>query len=704
MLTMLTNHANGYRKKTLISIISAVLFFLIIFQPVFAFAKPIINEDNLEPEEKPGLVEKHFSKFILNVSNSLISIMKAQDVSVLVFQKEEVIDESNTTFKNQANATRDDMVFGIFPEGLFNGIAKIYDVFYNLIPIPIYVFITLAGLFMMFDMLKSPENKSRAKEVILGLIVATLFMRFGHMAWEWIIKINYFIVDAVYAALSEGGVKVTSFISTVWDPTATSSVMKSPSFTTALLVVFALFMTFMINYQYMMRMIILGMLVVLFPVVLISLVIPSRRTVLNTWFTQFTSQVFIQSAHAIALGLFFFALAAAEDLGFWLVLTMFFALPAMADVVQRLVSEFTGEGSSGGGFGTSMKNASGMSGLMAVSMMTKGLFKNQSSNQKDTNMLEENHPKNEMLQGTHSNTHSGVRNGNEGVGSIPTSSALQKSSRPRGMARLGSGIANMGRKMANNPQMSNFVKGASVGGMAVMGSMASSMVTGDVRRGAELGAATGMAGNKTGEFLKGRMGKPLEVGGEVLQSSLTEGQKPLALTKERIGYHGGAQLSDPAEMKRMGQSLIGGKTGALAGSAAGSMAYYGNRMIKGISPRANQNYTAVNDKRDLDWKIGQQEQQVGSLNAMRESAKTNMMHAQAKYGKEHPIADKANRQYNEANANYLGSLQNLQGLKSQQSSFYANQENRRQTNLQSIKEHANATQHLKSERRSSGQP
>lgn len=706
MLTMLIKHAKERKRSFKLKILVILTLLMVLIQPMVIFAEPIINEGNLEPEEKPGLVEKHLSKFVLNIANGLISVMKAQDVSVLVFQREEVVDASNSTFNNSANAARGDMIFGIFPSGLFDGIAKIHDIFVQLIPIPLYVLFTLGGLLMMFDMIRSPEDKSRAKEMVLGLIVAVLFIRFGHIAWEWIILINYFIVDAVYIALQSGGIQVKSFIATVWDPSATDEVMSSPSFVTAILVVCALFMTFMMNYQYMMRMIILAMLVILFPLVLISSVIPSRRTVINTWFTQFTSQIFIQSAHAIALGLFFFALNSADSISFWLVLTMFFALPAMADVVQRIVGEFTGEGGGGGGFGKSMANGTGMSSLMAVGMMTKGVFQNKGTSKvSDVQSSDQKAGLPSTNSTLPSDNLSNQSGGKEGVGSVPVSSGLQGAgtSRPRGLAKVGNSIASAGKKMASNPQFGKVAKGAMVGGMAAVGAMAGTMVTGNGTKGAVLGGGAGLLGTKAGEVAKGKLGKGLELGGEVVQSKNQTGDY-FTLTKDRLGYHDEAQLSDPAEMKRMGQELIGGKLGSTVGTVAGNIGYMNDKILQNTYEPSKQNYEAINNKRDIEWSMGSQQSHVTELENVRNNARKDLDLAAATHGKDDPRTQDKAKAYNQANTNHMKAEQELRNMREKQANFYQNQQERRQANLEAIRNHANSTQNLKQQRRSSGQP
>lgn len=351
----------------------------------------VIDEDDLEPEQKPGVFEKQLSKFALNVANSLISLSGAQDVSVLVFQRKDVIQEDESWIQNTTSADRENMVFGIFPNALFEGVAAIYDMFVGLLPIPILVILVGAALFLVFDIMRSTDTRSSMKEHILGVIFAVVLIRFGHLLWDWIIFINNFIVDAVYIVLSNNGIHVTSFLATIWDPTSTDKVTSSPSFMVAIIVLLAAFTTFSINYQYMVRMLTLGMLIVLFPAVILAVVMPSRRNVLNLWFSIFVSQVFTQAAHAISLGLFFFLLKNADQLAFWLVFAMFFALPMLSDLVQRIVSAFTGEGF-GGGLKTSLSNASGITGLMAIATLSKGVLsssKNQSN--KSTSVKEGNH-------------------------------------------------------------------------------------------------------------------------------------------------------------------------------------------------------------------------------------------------------------------------------------------------------------------------
>lgn len=357
-------------KKTIPLLL--ILVFLLI--PLQANAA-ILTEEDIEAQEKPGILEKQFSKFVLNVANSLIAITGAQDVSVLVFQRPEVAN-TDTWISNTTSSNRSELVYGVFPEGAFNGIAEIYDNLVNLLPIPMVVIIALAGLFLLFDIIRSTDNRSKIKEYLLGLMGAILLLRFGYLIWDWILFINYsFLVDPIYFMLQNNGIQITSFISTIWDQGSTDTIFGATNFFVALVVGCAAFMTFSINYQYMLRIVMLGVLIVLFPFAVICTVIPSRRNVLNQWFMMFTSQVFLQGAHAIALGLFFLMLATGSGLDFWLCLVMFFGLPMISDLIQRFVGSIFGDASSSGGIGKSMSNASGISSAMGMVALGKNMMK-----------------------------------------------------------------------------------------------------------------------------------------------------------------------------------------------------------------------------------------------------------------------------------------------------------------------------------------
>jgi len=368
-LTKLEKRTKRFKRTFLILFLS--IFVILPTTAIFVDAEIISQED--AEKEHSGLFESILSKTILSFANSLIGLTGAQDISVLVYQQKEIIDSQESFFTNASYANKESLVYGIFPEGIYKGIAIFYEEFNGAIPAPIIALLTLGGFLLMLDVFKGNSQRSQVKEWLLGLVMAILAMNFGSTLWGLVIGLNDILVSGVYQLLTSNGIQVTSFISTIWNTGSTESIFEAKNLLVALIVLCACLTTFTINYQYMLRMIMLGVLIVLFPIVVVLLVMPSKRSAIGQWFNLFASNVFLQTAHAIALGLFFFFLKYAEGFDFWLVLVMFFGLPTVTDLVQRFIGMALGEGS-GGGLATSAKNISGASSIMGLTMLGKNML------------------------------------------------------------------------------------------------------------------------------------------------------------------------------------------------------------------------------------------------------------------------------------------------------------------------------------------
>lgn len=745
------------------------LMFVILIPPLCVNAE-IITEEDLENAEKPSILEKQLAKLVINVANSLIGLSGAQDVTVLVFQRPDVVDEEQSWIANTTSAERDELVFGIFPSSVFDGIATFYDEFASLLPLPIMLILVLAGLFLLFDVLRSVDNRSKIKEYLLGIILAVVLIRFGHILWDWIIFINFFIVDSIYFLLKENGINVTSFISTIWNPSNTDEVLGSPSFLVALLVACAAFMTFMKNYQYNLRIIILGVLIVLFPFVIIASVIPSRRNCLSQWFGLFTSQIAMQSADSIALGLFFYFLMDAEGkFGFWLVMVMFFGLPMITDLVQRTISGFLGEGF-GGGIGTSMKNASGMSSVLGLMKLGKNLTntkgkdsnntakegKSRKSSDSNTDMssnaLNNSSIASPSNSGTYNskgettgkglqtsnglssmNSHNpalenGISSNENQVESLNVGSSKSNSNfmskatdtqrneprttksqlnqnkaqnknlkgLQRSMVPVGKTMRRIGNTMAHSNGLKMGAKKASMIALAGAGYVAGTMATGNGKNGAAVGVGVGKGAARVANYGIEKGGKFTELGGEMLQSK-GEGKEALALTKERLGYHHSAQLADAEEMGRMGEELIGGKTGQILGKVTGKTNYAAGKhnlsepkkigkvtvqAPKQLTDKFNpkQAYEIVNAKEHLQKTVlPQSEQKV-----VEAKQKLDQSQQQVEIAKAQVKANPNNSKYKERlkateqhhakmKINYETKKMNHEALKNKAAKFYENQ-------------------------------
>lgn len=667
-------------KRSFIKVMIAFIFassLLFFFQPpvVEANYDPVLDLE--EEGEKPSVIEKQLIKLLVNFGNWLIDVSNAQDVSVLVFQDKSVLGDDDKFISNTTSADRENMIMGIFPSGLFDGISAFYDFFSSLLPIPMVVLISLGGLFLLFDVMKSNETRSKVKEILLGVVAVILLIRFGVFLWSWLIDINYFIVDSIRAVLAENGVVISRFTQTIFDSSQASDLSGVNNVGVAVLVIVAIFMTFVINYQYMMRLIQLSMLVVLFPIAMLSAMMPTRKSVINIWFTAFTSNVFLQAAHAVSLGLFFYALTNAPEIGFWLVMAMLFGLPSMADVVNRIVSGFTGEGA-GGGLKTSAGNMSGVAGLMAISKIGStvlgGKSKGSSStskNESKVNSQTESESKfgNMLGGGTSDGMNANGADGAKGSTTAPVgpggngqstldkgAGADSKSSQTRtqrnhgvkagssaagagaralkGASRVAGGVAKTGGKLARSQAARQAVKGGTVLAAASAGAIAGTMVTGKAGTGAVVGASIGQPLGKLAGSAQEKIGKGMQYGGEMVKGqadhALGRTDSAQEYTNERLGFTDKAQMYDKQEMGRMGEELIGGKTGRAIGSAVGSANEFIGRNFGNES--AKEAIQRVDSRKDLNGQIEESRGFEKEAYENKDMAQSNYQSVRLQYG------------------------------------------------------------------------
>lgn len=713
-----------------------LIFCFLLFQPIQAFAKvdPLLDTDKITEENKPSIIEKHLSKLLINAGNWILDLSNAQDVSTLVFQRPEVALGDDEVLPNKSSADRNNMYFGIFPSGLFDAISAFNTFFTSLLPIPMVIILAGGGLFLLFDIMRSNEVRSKAKEMLLGVVTAIILLRFGHILWGWIIDINYVIVDGIYAVLAKEGITITRFTNTIWDSSQYSDLSASQTIGVAILLICAIFMTFMKNYQYTMRIIQLSILIVLFPFVLLSAIIPSRKSALNLWFTTFSSNVFMQAGDASALGLFFFAISKASDLSFWLIMAMLFGLPAMADIVNRIVGAFAGEGG-GGGFKTSASNMSGIAGLMAISKIGSTVAGGRGRTTTNNEKASTTEGKNSLFNNSNNlSTDKGITQGSGSApmgsdlkGTIGKSAPISSNSSVSPMSKGARALHNISSlakatskgagKFAASDRAKGLIRSSAVMGAAGVGAIAGTMTAGSAGPGAFVGSQVGRSLGTAGNFAREKFGKGMQVGSEVIaggiDKKLGETGGALDYTKDRLDYTDNAQLYDSQEMGRMGQELIGGKTGQVLGQATGAVSNFvagqfgspeqkqavakvrdrrslGEQLIhsRGLQDQAKQGldtarlqHSHINSQfgsNSVEGQKWQEEKQREYKNASRqykqfpnsEQVKLNYEQAKSNLNQPHPEVQKSQQFVNQHEANYNQHAYQTRQLEQKQANFY----------------------------------
>jgi hypothetical protein len=720
-------------KRTFKKLFITLFVFVLFLQPLTVFAEyaPILDKEEMEEGNKPGIIEKNLSKLILNAGNWILDLSNAQDVSVLVFQRAEVADGDNDQLTNKSSADRANMYFGIFPAGLFDAISAFNTFFTSLLPIPMVLILSFGGLFLLLDVVKSNESRSRAKEMLLGTVAAVMFIRFGHILWGVIVDINYVITDGIYTVLKSNGIEVVRFTDTIWNSSQYSDLSASQSIGVALMLILAIGMTFVLNYQYMMRLLQLSVLLVLFPFVVLSAMIPSKSSALNTWFTAFVSNVFMQAGHAVALGLFFYSLTKASGMSFWLVMAMMFGLPAMADVVNRITGAFTGEGG-GGGMKSSASNMSGMAGMMAISKIGKTVAGGKDKKADAQGQGSDSGRSNESTVGggVESNssnapiTSSGSMSQGNGSAPIGGGSSITKGSVGGGgalsrVASAGSSLAKAagrgGKALATSSVGGAMIRGAAVATTAGVGSVVGTMTTGNGNTGAYMGAQLGRPIASAGNFVREKVGKGIQQASEYTSGALDAKQgivdSPHAYTNERLGFNEQAQLYDKQEMGRMGQELIGGKTGKAIGSAVGAVSNFVGSKVG--SPEQKEAIARVGERQGLVPQIEQSRFNQGHAKQELQEAKLEHNHMTSQYGPKseagiayaqqngqnalHPEYQKSQQKYNQKEANFNQHAYQTDQLEQKHSNMY-----RINQKAQSMTQQANDMKPLQSQLKNSG--
>ncbi|GAK01598.1 hypothetical protein JCM19055_4778 [Geomicrobium sp. JCM 19055] len=256
----------------------------------------------------------------------------------------------------------------------------------------------------------------------------------------------------------------------------------------AFLVFLAFFMTFVLNYQYALRMIMLSVLFITFPIVLLSMISPVRREAMTIWMHEFISNVFMQAAHAFTLVLFFIIRdqMGVGNLSFWVLAACLFALPVVATLFQRFIGAFSGVPT---GSNSVMGNMGAMFGVAAVANMGRMLGQMSGKGGGGRGRVSSPTPSNGPAP-----TPSVSPRTSGGLQQVPTGSGLAQAMDAKSSSRWPSGKAVMGGLGTMAAQRGKQIgRGAAIGAGIATGGTVSAMMTGNPAIGGAVGA---LAGNK----------------------------------------------------------------------------------------------------------------------------------------------------------------------------------------------------------------
>lgn len=601
------------RKRWIAILMLAVFLALTMSSVVYAADTSLLNNQQTQAyynNNKPSYGESFIAGILISFVKWAMNMFNLSDPVLMVFNHKPRANTSDTFMAGGVYGAipADSLVLGIFPMQFFQAVTILYTAFQALLPIPLILMLLIMAIMHMINS-GTAQGRSKIKEYAQAFIVAVVTIRFGAYIWTAIISLNEFLVKLIWAYMLQSGVKPAFFMDMIWG-TGQQGFMSATamgSLGMAILLILAAMMVLAMNYQYTMRIIILGLLIVIFPLAVTLSIFPGFRHSLQMWFKEFVANVILQLAHALALGAFFITLnmpGMNDGVSFWLMLTYFAGLPSIAGLIRELL------GLQGGSSSRVMNGIGALTGIASMAAMGRMVMKRpigQSAGGDTENGMIEH-----LMGSSGSSGGSGVSLSSFG-GSLPLAGATSLSGKiaQTGLNAAGSIMGNKGVQTAGK-----FALGATA---AMAGGALTSAMTGNAASGAMLGIGAGsVIGKGTGSFVG-------SAGGHI---------KGVAQT-----------LSTGGSVKDVGQNIIAGsmQKGGVLASAGWGLQSAVNKVSSVVGK--SDVFSAPSYIKGNKTMLNSASRGMQELHPQIEMAKAKYDFAKAHYGADSKEAEPAKAQY-----------------------------------------------------------
>lgn len=460
-----------------------------------------------ETDKKTDYGERFVASILMAIPNYLVDVIGLDDPMTLIFNmppewkandiQEKIDKERNKSYpdgykidrllkdleetKKEIDIYKNERYLHTFSEGEFRAIATMYHTIDEYLPLSLVVAIAILGYLLLGSIIRGGEQRGGIKLYVEGVLVAILLLKFGPYIWQTIFNANNLLVNIAKSSVHD---KVGfSFLEVLYNP-------EAKSLGNACIGLIAVTSIGVLNWQYIMRKIILAILIIVFPVVAIAGISPGKRSALVIWIREMVSNVFLQAVHAFVFAFFINYIYEADTTGkvFWTSIAFLLGINMVSGLVRRILgAESVGSGMVGG-----VGAALGVGAIFAMSRMATGATKG-----KDKEKIKESlssSAREAVAEGTENVTANSTTTLNEtgrnvGGFSNSTSSPVQMKNmtQMRNVAQKGKEVAGWGFSKAT-PLVAGMV--GMTGGAIVGGAL-----TGNPGIGASVG---GMVGIKTG--------------------------------------------------------------------------------------------------------------------------------------------------------------------------------------------------------------
>ena len=359
------------QRKRLIATVLLAVMLVLMMSTVVSASDPLLNNSDTQTyynSNPPSYGEKFIAGIIIGPVKWAMNLFHVSDPVLLIFNQDTRADKSDTFLASGIYGSgTDDIVLGIFPKQFFNAVTILYSAFQFLLPIPLVMMLIIMAIMHMINS-GTVQGRGKIKDYVQAFVVAIVTIRFGAYIWTGIIQLNQFLVKLIWAHMLQAGVKHAFFMDMIWGTgkQGFTAVTNMGSLGMAILLILAAMMVLSLNYQYAMRIIILGLLIIIFPIAATLSIFPGFRQSLQMWFKEFVSNVILQLAHALALGGFFITLVTPGipgGISFWLMIAYFAGMPSITILIRGML------GLQGGGGSRVMNGIGAMTGIASMAAM-----------------------------------------------------------------------------------------------------------------------------------------------------------------------------------------------------------------------------------------------------------------------------------------------------------------------------------------------
>ncbi len=547
----------------------------------------IFDQDDLDTlEENVDFPEAMAARTLMAIPNAIIQLLKLEDLVPLVYGKtppkyyrlEHTNDNAaqNEPVEDPDWIPPENKIYGIWTPKEAALILSATQTVKNLLPVALVAALGVIGFMMLWGS-NSSQNAEMVKSLGQGLLVMIVLIKFTKVIWGLLFGINNFFVDLAWKMLSDNE-RAVNFLSMLWRPGTKSLGM-------AIVATLVSFMIATMNFQYMVRKIMLGFLFIMTVFVAYASLFQSRKEALTIWKGETIGNIFLQSTHAFALTMFVKWLTVNPS--FWTAMAFLLSMNSISVVIRNTMGLSRFDGRS---VPSMAGNMLGLGALMAVPRLIGAVSGRKHAKAGTT------------LSGV---AESATETGGKAVSAA--ASVTAKSVQAATGTGVGSPLANWARRTAVKAPG---IIGASVLGTGGMfaGGMAFAAAGQSSAAGMMIGGVGGsVTGSKVGQSAGRTAAHTVPLIADMYKSHKMGSSTSIGdYLNEKSGFYDNSQLSDVNQMIDIGgnkASILFGEGAREAGQIYGEIkGRYKNRAGKRAKEiSTNQINDAVKDGRKYDY-------------------------------------------------------------------------------------------------------